>query len=210
MRRVIALLLALLSISLLFADVFEHPADLDDPEFIGFCSGFSGSSIAADYTQTRRVERLGLELVSSGRMLIQEGTGMAWLSETPYKSIMIVGKDSIRQQIGDGAATALDVSGNQIYLSIADAIENVFMGNFNAVGDVFSIYYETEDDRWQIGLIPKDIAVSSFLSYIIINGCDNIFSDVLVMQNDGNSVLYSFSGIEHRELTDEETKAYSI
>ena len=210
MKR-LSVLFVLISFSLaIYADVFDHPADIADPGFVSFCSRFSGSSMVSDYTQIRRVERLGLELESNGRVYILEGEGMAWIAEEPYESIMIVGRDSIRQRIGSDETTVLDVSGNQIYLSIADAVENVFIGDFDSIDSVFDVYFQEHANMWQIGLIPKNQAVASFLSYIIINGSEELFSDVSVMQSDGNSVRYIFSNIERRGLSDEEREVYSI
>ena len=212
MKRLAAILIFFIVLMPVFAEpeVFSHPADLSDPGFIAFCDSFQNASLSADFTQIRRLERLGIELESSGRVIISENVGMAWLTETPYESVMIVTDSAVKQKLANGTVSEMDVSGNIIYTAIADAIQNVFSGDFRSASEEFSVFFTGSDNSWEIGLIPSDQAVSAFISYITIKGEGTVFNEVAMVQSDGNSVIYEFRNMEAWEERDEEAALFSI
>lgn len=188
--------------------VYEHPVHSDDPDLKTVQESFSASPMVADYVQTKTIKRLNRSLESSGRMVIRPGTGIAWITEKPYASAMIVGRDYMKQQIGS-RTVVMDVSENRIYLSIAEALESIFAGDFSHIDTVFDSFFLRDGDTWYLGLIPKDDAVQSFVQSITIQGTKTVDA-VLLTEVSGDSILYTLENVEQRTLNSDEEKLFSF
>lgn len=188
--------------------VYEHPVHSDDPDFKTVQESFSASPMVADYVQIKTIKRLNRSLESSGRMVIRPGTGIAWITEKPYASAMIVGRDYMKQQIGS-RTVVMDVSENRIYLSIAEALESIFAGDFSHIDTVFDSFFLRDGDTWYLGLIPKDDAVQSFVQSITIQGTKTVDA-VLLTEVSGDSILYTLENVEQRTLNSDEEKLFSL
>lgn len=188
--------------------VYEHPVHSDDSDLKTVQESFSASPMVADYVQTKTIKRLNRSLESSGRMVIRPGTGIAWITEKPYASAMIVGRDYMKQQIGS-RTVVMDVSENRIYLSIAEALESIFAGDFSHIDTVFDSFFLRDGDTWYLGLIPKDDAVQSFVQSITIQGTKTVDA-VLLTEVSGDSILYTLENVEQRTLNSDEEKLFSL
>ncbi len=188
--------------------IYSHPLQADDSGFETVKNSFSTSSMTADYIQIKTIKSLDKKLESSGRMILLPGTGIAWITEKPYASKMIVGRNSMKQQVGSRIIT-MDVSGNGIYLSIAEALESIFAGDFSRLEDVFDLYFVSSGGGWFLGLVPKDSNVKSFVHSITIGGSVSI-DTVLMRENSGDSILYKLKNVEQRKLTADEEKEFSF
>ena len=208
MKRLLAVLTALALATALYADVFSHPFSGDTASLPGLSSG--DTPVVSSYTQTKTVPRLNRKLVSSGTFLLKPGTGMAWDASKPYESVLLVGRDEVRQRIGQGKTVALDVADNQIFSSIARAIESIVSGDYSTALEYFSLYFEDGPEGWTLGFVPKAAALSSYMDNVVVKGHDGVMESVLLEEVSGGSVLYEFDGLDARELTDEEEKLFAL
>lgn len=170
---------------------------------------FTDSAMIADYTQQRSITRLNRTLTSSGRVYIWPGYGMVWQTEKPYASLMLVGRTSMKQKVGSGRVSSMDVSGNQIYLAIAEALESIFSGNMSTVLDSFEAYYISSGSEWVIGLIPQEEIMKGFMSRIEIYGGEELESLTLT-ESSGETIRYEFANIEKRGLSADEEELFNI
>lgn len=210
MRKILSLLLLSLFILPLGADVFSHPFEGDLKELEELSPDFSSSAVVSDYKQTKLVKKLNRELVSEGTFLLKPGSGMVWQASKPYASVMLVGRDSVRQRTGTGKVSVLDVSSNQVYLSIAGAIESIVLGDYAHAAEVFWLYLERDGDSWTLGFKPKDEALGSYMASVIVMGQGQRMESVLMEERAGNTILYEFEGLVPTELTDEEEALFSL
>ncbi|MBR1919312.1 MAG: outer membrane lipoprotein carrier protein LolA [Spirochaetales bacterium] len=208
-----ALLLSIaLSISAIALDdpkLFDSQLDRNDPAFISMQESFSELPLVASYTQKKHIAKIGRDLVSTGKMLMAPGKGMAFIIERPYESVMVVGKEQMKQQIGSGKVKQLDVSGNHIYTSMATSLESIFTGDYDSIERNFHISFISEGGRWVIGLKPRDKALSAFIESISIAGREEL-EELLMVEKSGDYVLYTFEDARQRELNENEEKTYSI
>ena len=210
----ITVLLFIFSLSIYALDmnskkIFEKPLDETSTEFKEIEQALSSSAMKALFTQTKSVPRFKRNLISSGTMLLQAGIGMAWLTEKPYESIMVVTKDSMKQRVAGGKVIAQNVEGNTVYLAIAEAMENVFSGRFSLIHDVFTPYFTKEDDKWYIGLVPKNDDFSSFVSFITLSG-NKYIEKVFMQEKGGNTILYEFNNVFLGELNETEKRVFAL
>ncbi len=190
------------------AGLFDSPLDRSDERFIRVEETFTGDPIVADYVQTRTIGRLGRSLESSGRMIVRPGYGIAWQTMKPYASLMVVGRSTMFQQVGT-RMVQMDVSGNLVYLAMAQAIESVFSGDFSQVDTVFDAFFIENDGKWVIGLVPVDETIASFVGSITITG-DRTLESVTMVETSGDSILYEFADVEMRELESDENALFEI
>ena len=70
-------------------------------------------------------------------------------------------------------------------------------------------YLTTSAGTWELLLIPRDKTVASFMTSITMTGSAT-FDSLKMVETTGDSILYEFSDMEQRELTDEELALYSL
>ena len=98
---------------------------------------------------------------------------------------------------------------NPIYIQIATSLECVFSADFSVMSQMFTSYLAGDSSSWELRLVPKSKSVASFMESIEMKGSDR-FESLTLYETTGDSIRYEFSGLENRELTDEELKVYSL
>lgn len=181
----------------------------EDVKFLKSLDSFSGSSLSGLYSQTKSAKGSSRALTTTGSVLISPEFGIAWLAEKPYASKMIVAKDHLTQQIRNNKPTLLDVSGNEIYLQIATALECVFFGDFNTMLELFVADFKRSGESWTLNLSPKEKSLTSFISSIEIKG-EKSLNSLCLYEATGDKIEYKFSDLVSRELTVEEKAIYSL
>ena len=190
-------------------EIFKNPLNESSDDFKEIEKTLSSSAMKASFVQTKAIPKFKRELKSSGTMMLKPGEGMAWLTEKPYESVMVVTKDSMKQQVAGGKVVSQNVEGNTVYLAIAEAMENVFSGRFSLIHDVFEAYFLKDNDGWYIGLVPKNDDFSSFVSFITLHG-NKYIEKVFMQEKGGNTILYEFEDVELGELNAKEEAVFSL
>ena len=113
------------------------------------------------------------------------------------------------QKIRDGQPSHLDMAQNPVYTQIATTLECVFSADFTAMSDTFRTYISPDGDSWSLKLIPRNKAVSSFIESMVLSGSDT-FESLTLHETTGDTIVYGFSDMENRELTDEELAVWSL
>jgi len=210
MRRIMLLLaISILLFPPLFADDTKAPVNLTEGKFSFISDAFGGSSMAGLFKQTKSVKGSPRSFTSTGSILIKTGKGIVWVTQKPYPSILVVGRDVLIQKIRDGEAVHLDIANNPIYIQIATSLECVFSADFSRIASLFTTYLSGDASGWELLLVPKDKTVASFMSSITMTGSDT-FDSLKMVETTGDSILYEFSDMVQRELTDEELALYSL
>ncbi len=196
-------------------DVFKHPLNRSNGDFIRVEKSFSAAPIVASYMQTRTISRLNKSIASSGTMIVKPGVGIAWIAKEPYESLLVVGPEGMRQRTG-ARSVSMDTSGNQIYQAIANALDGLFLGDFLAVETAFSVFFSSSGNGgdWVIGLIPKEKAIKAAIASIEmrgkIEGGRAVIASLIMKEAGGDSVLYEFSNLKIRELDETEEAIFSF
>ena len=209
MRKIIMVFLLLALSCCLFAATDMKEVNLTSGEYSFISGAFSGGSFIGDFKQTKAVKGSSRTFVSTGRIQIATGYGIVWYTEKPYASMLVVGKDVLIQKIRDGEPTHLDMAENPIYTQIATSLECVFSADFTVMSQMFTTYLSGDSSLWELRLVPKSKSVASFMESIEMKGSDR-FESLTLYETTGDSITYEFSGLENRELTDEELAVYSL
>ncbi|MBO4716270.1 MAG: outer membrane lipoprotein carrier protein LolA [Spirochaetales bacterium] len=209
MRKIIMVFLLLALSCCLFAATDMKEVNLTSGEYSFISGAFSGGSFIGDFKQTKAVKGSSRTFVSTGRIQIATGYGIVWYTEKPYASMLVVGKNVLIQKIRDGEPTHLDMAENPIYTQIATSLECVFSADFTVMSQMFTTYLSGDSSSWELRLVPKSKSVASFMESIEMKGSDR-FESLTLYETTGDSITYEFSGLENRELTDEELAVYSL
>jgi hypothetical protein len=79
---------------------------------------------------------------------------------------------------------------------MAEVIRAVFSGNSQGLLDNFEVYYSGNASgsaaAWEIGLVPRNIAIGSFAEKIIMKG-DTAVRSIFIYEQSGDTVQYILS-----------------
>lgn len=209
MRKIAVLILILIAASSVWAADGYTEADLTMGDWSFISGAFEGGSFVGSFRQTKTVAGSTRSFVSTGRVQIASGYGIVWYTEKPYASILAVGRDVLIQKIRDGQPSHLDMAQNPVYTQIATTLECVFSADFTVMSDTFRTYISTDGESWSLKLIPRNKAVSSFIESMVLSGSDT-FESLTLHETTGDTIVYGFSDMENRELTDEELAVWSL
>jgi outer membrane lipoprotein-sorting protein len=190
--------------SFVFADdIFLYPLTMEtEQDFYEVSAILVSHNVVKGKFELRRTLK---GLTSSGNFIIAGGLGMAWQTLKPYPSTLVAGKDFLIQINAKGKKTKMsaDKAGHS-FLKISEAVGMIFSGDSNKMTAVFNVYFTKNGRDWELGLIPKDVSMQTFIDRIVVKG-DKVIKYVKMESKDGGAMEYILS--DHtfeNELTDNE------
>jgi len=117
---------------------------------------------------------------------------MVWETLNPFPSTLALGKDYLVQSRPGGQKTVLSAQGNETFIRMAEVISAVFSGRSRELQDNFEVYYSGGSSGWELGLLPKDRAISSFAVRITMKG-DEAIRSILINEQNGDAIIYTLS-----------------
>lgn len=184
-------------------------SDSSDDDLLIISGSFSSVPTVGNFKQTKTIGKSSRTLVSSGTVEIVPGQGIVWYMTEPYVSMLVVGKDHMTQSLRNGEPTRLDVSGNTTYLVIAQCMDSLFCGQFDLIQEQFSYETAIDGENWSIKLKPKDRTIASYIAEVMMTGSDSIQS-LLLVEKTGSTILYEFTELVFRELSEEELSVFEL
>ena len=178
-------------------------------DFAVISESFSTVPMVGTFKQTKTIGKSSRKLYSSGTVNIVPGEGIVWYMTEPYVSMLVVGKDHMTQSLRGGAPTRLDVSGNTTYLIVAQCMDSLFCGKFDLIQEQFTCETSVDDENWSIRLKPKDKTISSFIAEVLMTGSSSLQS-LLLTEKTGNTILYEFTELVYRDLSEEELSVFEL
>jgi hypothetical protein len=179
------------------AAVFQHPLSAETlPRYTAVCAVLGSRPYTkGSFEQTKTIGRLNRSLISRGKFIIAAELGMVWDTQSPFPSLMAVGRDFIVQSLPGGGKTKIDAAGNETFVSLASALNAIFTGNAAALEEQFDRFFVGEKPPgtlWTIGLRPREKAVRLFAEEITLSG-DGLLRSIVIYERDGGSTAYALS-----------------
>jgi hypothetical protein len=189
-------------------DVFKHPLNNESRgSFNRICAAMAEHQVMrGQFVQTKTLARLGRNLVSRGNFAVDAELGMLWDTQSPFPSVMAVGRDFIVQTSG-GRKSRLDARGNETFIRISQTMSALFMGDSKQLANNFELFFTESGGSWNLGLVPKDSSIRSFAAAIIMRG-DSDVRQVALYEQEGGSVVYELSGHSYPTTLSGNEKAY--
>ena len=173
--------------------VFSRPLDSSSRAALGDSFGKLSERpvVAGAFTLTKRVKRLGRDLVSKGDFLLSAKDGIYWDIKSPYPSTLVLTSKRIVQRSPDGEESVIDAADNAVFKRIAETMQSVFSGNLGALEGEFSVYFQGDASSWRLGLVPKEKTVRDLVASIVVEGSSTV-SRLSLAEGNGDVVDYRF------------------
>lgn len=171
----------------------------------------SHSHIDTLFKQEKYISSLNRTFTAEGRMVFSSELGILWEMTKPFTSLTIIGRDAYVQQAPGGKISRIEGSDNQTFSQFSRTIQSVFLGNYEEVKDLFTIYIKTTDKgAWTIALAPKDEILSGVIAFFVLSGQSDIDSLSLI-EPSGDSINYLFNSISYPEkLSDDDRIKFNL
>lgn len=168
------------------------------------------------FTQNKTVTTKGKSrtLKSSGTFIFSV-EGIMWNTEKPFPSSTIISRTQLIQVAADGTESAMDMSSNDTFSSIANTLLALFSNDISLLKAGFDIDFKDQgSNKYSMKLTPKNSDVASAITNILIEGTvtDGATIDSITMTEDsGNTITYFFTDqIYPKELTADDKAFFRI
>ena len=196
-------------------DIFRYPLT---PEAMNtfnlICAKIAEKPIVkGNFSQEKYLSRFGRSLNSSGNFIIAKELGMAWETNKPFPSTMILGSDFILQSRPDGQKSVLSAQGNETFTQMSSVISAVFSGNSSRLLENFDVFFFGNVSNWRIGLMPKNSMIASFASKITMSGdCSSngnaAIRSISIYEQNGDIITYTLSNHSYPTELNNHEKAF--
>ncbi|MCL2765152.1 MAG: outer membrane lipoprotein carrier protein LolA [Treponema sp.] len=193
-------------------DVFRHPLTPQTMvTFTATCANLAKHPIIkGNFEQEKHLTRFNRSLMSSGNFIIAAEQGMVWETLQPFPSTMIMGNDYIMQARPNGQKSVLSSQGNETFTQMADVISSVFSGHSQGLLGNFEVFFFGSVSNWNMGLLPRDRIIASFVTKITLSG-DSAIRSIRIFEQNGDVITYTLSNLSHpARLSDHEEAFFSI
>jgi outer membrane lipoprotein-sorting protein len=174
-------------------EVFAHPVDAKTR--VAMTASFGRLSekavVSGAFVQSKRIKRLGRDLVSKGDFVFSAKDGVYWNISSPYPSTILMTATRLVQRSPDGESSVIDAKDNTVFKGIAGTMQAVFSGDLGALEGEFSVFFQGDSSSWRLGLIPKEKTVREIVASIVVEGDDSIRT-LKLAEGSGDIVAYSF------------------
>ena len=190
-------------------DIFRYPlAPETNIAFNAVCTNLAEKPIIkGNFVQEKFLEHFDRSLKSSGNFLIAAKQGMVWETLQPFPSTMILGMDFIMQSRPDGRKSVISAQGNETFTQMADIMSSVFSGQIQRLLENFKVYFLGSVSNWNMGLLPRDSVLASFVVKIAMSGGAAIQS-IRMFEKNGDITTYILSNPSYPAVLDDHEKAF--
>lgn len=186
--------------------VFKHPLDAASRRALDDSFGRLSEKpvVSGGFTQKKRIQRLGRDLVSKGEFIFSAKDGVYWKIVSPYPSTLVLTAKKLVQRSDSGEESVIDANDNVVFKRIASTMQAVFSGDLAALEGEFSVYFQGDPSSWRLGLVPKERTVRDIVASLVVEGGSSIES-LRLAEGSGDVVTYTFATVRAAgELTEGE------
>jgi hypothetical protein len=172
-------------------DVFSQPLRPETRNmFNATCAQLAEHPLVrGNFEQEKLLNRLNRSLKSSGNFIIAADLGMVWETLKPFPSTLSLGKDFLIQSRPGGQKTVISAKGNETFIRLAEVLSAVFSGQSQSLLNNFEVFYSGSTSNWELGLVPLDKAIATFMVTIIIKG-DRSIQSIVIHEQTGDAIHY--------------------
>lgn len=151
--------------------VFDHPASaarIEQDLKAVTTTLRQAQTLRGRYTQTRRLHEIPKPLLARGRFVFVRDLGIAWLTQTPFASELVITRDAITQRDG-GSVTRLSTEQQPGVRAVASVFFAVFALDFKTLEGLFDLSSRRTGQGWELGMKPR-AGTGDAISGIVVSG----------------------------------------
>lgn len=127
-----------------------------------------GSILEAKFTQYRHLIGIPKPIQSNGTMLLWQGKGLIWATNSPFPNSILITKMGL-YQLEDRVKTPIIKTGGDN--AIFDVMAGIF--NMNDIAAIKGFIFEnmpSNNGNWRFRLIPEYPQIKGFIQFIMVEG----------------------------------------
>ena len=141
--------------------------------------------LKVSFTQQRHLKDIPKPILSKGELLLWNGKGLIWRTETPFPNVILITKKGL-YQIEDGKKISMMKSGQTGHEdAIFGMLSKVLGGTFSELKVFKMTSLPSSDGKWRVSLMPALASFQGFLSSIEVEG-DEYISHVIIHRSNGD------------------------
>lgn len=140
-------------------------------------------TLRGTYTQRKTLQGVPRPLLAGGTFLFVRDHGIAWRTEQPFESELVITATDIVQREGGRVSMRLSAAQQPAVRVIASLFAAVFALDFDALAERFDLYCRKAGAGWELGLRPR--VASGALKEIVVAGGAHV-ERVLVVDTNGD------------------------
>ncbi|MCJ7557927.1 MAG: hypothetical protein MUP90_13565 [Gammaproteobacteria bacterium] len=145
---------------------------------------------------------------AQGSFILSSELGLLWEQSRPFQSSLLLTPEKMSQRISSSPTTVVLAQDNPIPFAMMEIFLGLFQGHFDSLAENFRFYFEQDDQRWQIGLIPTSALIQRAISTVTASGKSDI-EQLVITDKAGNVQSFRFIDTEHTsELTEEQQRKF--
>jgi len=145
-----------------------------------------GGLLKANFIQQRHLTGIPKPILSEGQIILWSGKGLIWDTKTPFSSTILITPTGL-YQVENNKKTVMMKTGQAGHDSVVfEIMGDVLSGNFSQGVKGFEIQtLPSQQNNWQIRLVPIIAEIKNFLGSIVIEG-DKQISEVRIYRPNGD------------------------
>ena len=199
MKRIFVCTVFLFVISSLWGnEIFDFPVNDESRKLVEstFNQIATNPVMKAAFIQTKKISRINRSFQSSGTILFDSESGIAWLFNKPFQSTTVITDRYMIQTDSRGNRQQTGSEDNDLFARFSRTIQSIFIGDFEVIEKEYELYYKDRGSGiWTIALIPKDSTLRDVVDAFELSGSDYIDS-FLIYEGSDDQVLYEFESLE--------------
>lgn len=168
----------------------------------------SAPIIRGDFEQTKLIKGFKKPLVSRGHFLMARGQGIQWITTAPFPSSLVVTRDRLTMAT-EGGVQQMDARQEPGLRAVNELLMAVLGGDLRALNTRFEVDGGLQGAQgWRMTLIPKDAALSRFITRIDMVG-DRHVQQVRLSEGSGDESRIHFARQSSTSLTPAESGRFN-
>ncbi len=203
MRYELIIFLYLLSFSTI-ADVFEYPVDIDHPQLKEKVSLLQKEAVyRSQFTHQKKIRILKYPLISKGYFIFSKQKGLYWKVESPLTSAFLMTQQHLIEIVYRQGKIVSKKEHPQMNQHFGKIFLSLFSGDLTQLQAHFTLYFQQQENQWNLGLIPKEALLKKVIHSIQMIGQTHI-NRLLIQEKSGDSSDYLFDFQSNAPLTPQE------
>jgi outer membrane lipoprotein-sorting protein len=159
-----------------------------------------------NFVQSRQITGFKRPVESSGDFVVARGAGLLWHTQKPFESLLSVSRARLRVTNGKGGTeTTLDAKREPMLRTLNDILQSVVIADARALQVQFDLDITLVGTTgWEMALTPKDAALRTRFSAIVLSGSMYVQSARLVEASGDITTVRFLDQREDVKLSDAE------
>lgn len=164
----------------------------------------NSNTVHANFIQSKRVEALNRDLITTGELIFLKDMGIIWRMRTPIIETIVMPQDGRIKVYDKDMHLIKNSSSSAISSRFSTIMQSIFSGDFSKLLKVFNLYFTDDNGNWELGLRPIKGEIKRALKQIVLTGDIGKISSFIITAPNGGSTTIKFSNqIINRELRPE-------